>query len=62
MKEKDLKNYLAKVVDLNKEGKPIVEIYSMLMEDNTFGYEKLDIEQMDWDVARKEFSMVGLIK
>ncbi len=62
MKEKDLKNHLAKVIDLNKEGKPIVEIYRMLMEDNTFRYEKLDIEQMDWDVARKEFSMVGLIK
>jgi len=59
--EKDCKNYLAKVVGKNKDDKDIVEIYCLLFKDNKLEYEKADIEPLDWDIAKKQFSVLGMI-
>ena len=61
--EKKVYNYLAKVVAQNEEGKDVVQLYAMTMKDNTFSYEELkDIPPLDWDVAKKQFSVVGIIR
>ena len=62
MKEKDCRNYLAKVVKQNKEGKDVVQLYTLFLENNIFGYKETDIAPLDWDVAKKEFSVIGFIK
>ena len=62
MKVKDRRNYLVKVVDTNKEGKPIIQLYTLKLENGKFGYEVCDIERMDWDVAKKIYSVIGFIK
>lgn len=62
MKEKDHRNYLAKVVDTNDDGKPVIQLFTLKLEDNFFDYEECDIERMDWDVAKKIYSVIGFIK
>ena len=60
--EKDRKNYVAKVVGQNEDGKDVVQIYRLLMEGNKLEYaECKDIKPLDWDVARKQFSVVARI-
>jgi|TARA_B100002003_G_scaffold220509_1_gene222883 hypothetical protein len=55
-------NCLAKVVGLNDDGKNVVQIYKMTLEGNTLSYTEMkDIEPLDWDVAKKEFNVVGMI-
>ena len=56
-------NCLAKVIGLNDDGKNVVQIYKVSLENNTFSYEEMkDIEPLDWDVAKKEFNVVGIIR
>lgn len=62
MKEKDHRNYLAKVVDTNEDGKPVIQLFTLKLENSTFDYEECDIERMDWDVAKKIYSVIGMIK
>ncbi len=63
MKEKDHNNYLARVVDSNDDGKPVVQLFTLNLEGNSFDYEECsDIERMDWDVAKKIYSVIGFIK
>jgi len=60
--EKDHKNYVAKVVGQNEDGKDVVQIYRLLMEGNKLNYEECkDIEPLDWDLARKQFSVIARI-
>ena len=61
MKVKDCKNYLAKVVDKTKDGKDIIQLYLLKLEDNTFDYEECDIKPLELDVAKKEYSIIGII-
>ena len=54
-------NFLAKVVGQNEDGKNIVKLFTLSMDNNTFSYEKTDIDELDWDDAKKQFSVVGMI-
>ena len=62
VEEKDTKNYLAKVVGKNKDDKPIVKLYRMSFEGNSIKSEGCDIEEMDWDIAKKVYSVVGVMQ
>ena len=61
MEEKDNKNYLAKVVSMNKDGKPVVQLYKLILDNNVVEYKECDIKPLDLDKATKEFSIVGMI-
>jgi hypothetical protein len=60
--DKDYKNYLVKVVGQNEEGKNVVKLYKLIIDGNNLEYEETDIEELDWDIAKKKFSVVGVIK
>lgn len=62
MKPKDHKNYLAKVVATNEDGKPVVQLYSFSMIDNVATKKKCDIDPLDLDIAKKEYSIIGLTR
>jgi hypothetical protein len=55
-------NYLAKVVGKNEDNKNIVIIFRMNIEANKVTYEELKgVGELDWDIARKTYSIVGVI-
>jgi hypothetical protein len=62
MKPKDNKNYLAKVVKLNAEGKGIVQLFNLEIQGNVFDFKKLSIKPLELEIAKKEYSIIGLIK
>jgi|TARA_Y100000310_G_scaffold317795_1_gene371076 hypothetical protein len=60
---KNNNNHLAKVVGKNEDNKNIVTIFRMKIEDNKLEYEELkEVGELDWDIARKSFSIVGVIQ
>ena len=55
-------NHLAKIVGKNEDNKNIVTIFRMRIEDNKIEYKELkEVGELDWDTARKNFSIVGLV-
>jgi hypothetical protein len=59
---KNVFNCLAKVVAKNKDDKDIVQIYRMSLVGNVLSYKEMkEIEPLDWEIAKKEFNVVGMI-
>ena len=61
MDEKDTKNYLAKVIKQDKEGNNIIQLFELSMDKNALEYSESKIEPLLWDVAKKEFNIVGML-
>jgi hypothetical protein len=56
-------NHLAKVVGKNEDNKNVVTIFRMKIENHKLEYEELkEVGELDWDIARKTFSIVGVIQ
>jgi hypothetical protein len=61
--EKNNSNHLAKVVGKNEDNKNIVILFRMNIEANKLVYEELkEVGELDWDTARKTYSIVGVIQ
>ena len=63
MKQKDCKNYLAKVIGVTEDNKNIVKLFRLTLEGREFGYEECEaIDSLEEGIAKKEYSVIGFLR